>query len=74
VVREWGMSFNISKNKIISFNSVGDTPSYTLNGSVLNYVDFTKYLAVPLQSDCMINKHISKKILDTRRHAYWAPE
>jgi len=68
------MSFNISKNKIISFNSVGDTPSYTLSGSVLNYVDFTKYLGVPLQSDCMINKHISNKILDARRHAYWAPE
>jgi len=61
------MSFNISKSKIISFNSVGDTPNYTLNGSVLDHVDSTKYLGVMLQSDCRFNKDIFNGILNARK-------
>jgi len=33
---------------MISFNSVGDTPNYTLNWSVLDHVDSTKYWGVTL--------------------------
>ena len=54
--KKWGILFNISKSKIISFNSVGDTPGYMLNGSVLDHVDSTKYLSVTLQSDCKFKK------------------
>jgi len=74
------MSFNITKNKIVSFNSVEDTPNYTWNESVLDHVDSTKYLGVTLQSDCRFNDHISNKIPKARgqlgmnkRALCWAP-
>jgi len=59
---KWGMSLNIFKGRIISFNSVDDTPNYTLNKSVLDYLHSTKYLGVTLQLDCMFNTNISKNI------------
>ena len=71
------MSFNISKSKITSITSVGDTRGYMLNGSVLDHVDSTKYLGVTLQSDCKFNKRLSNKLLDARRQlgmVYCAPE
>ena len=77
----WGMSFNTSKSKIMSFNSTASTPDYTLNGSILEHVDSTRYLGVTLQSDCRFDNHISKKVLVARRQLgmikralYWAPE
>ena len=56
--KKWGMSFNISKSKIISFNSIGDATRYMLNESALDYVNSTKYLGVTLQSHCKFNKHL----------------
>ena len=60
------MSFNISKSKITSITSVGDTRGYMLNGSVLDHVDSTKYLGVTLQPDFKFNKLFSNK-LNARR-------
>ena len=78
---KWGMLVNISKSKIISFNSVGGSPGYMVNGWVLNHVNSTKYLGVTLQSDCKFNKRLSNKLLDARRQLgmvkwalYWVPE
>ena len=61
------MLFNISKSEVISFNSVGDTPGYMWNGSVLDHVDSATYLGVTPQSDCKFNKHLSNELLDAGR-------
>ena len=66
-ISKWGLLFNIFKSKIFSFNAVGDTPEYTLDGSVLDHWDSTKYRGVTLQSDCKFNKHLSNKLLDARK-------
>jgi len=78
---KWGMSFNISKGKIISFNPKTDNPQYKLIGSVLDHVDSTKYLGVTLQPDCKFDQHILKKVLVAKRQLgmikralYWTPE
>ena len=79
--KQWGMSFNINKSKIIAFNSRNEVPPYTMDGTVLEYVPSTKYLGVVLQENLKFDEHIHNKTQDARkqlgmvkRALYWAPE
>lgn len=78
---KWGMSFNISKSKIMAFNPTQNLPNYTLNGSVLEHVNYAKYLGVLLKSDCKFDAHINTKVAKAKRQLgiikralFWAPQ
>jgi len=75
------MNFNAKKCSIIAFKPQKAIPSYTLDGTILEHTDHTKYLGVTLQSDLRFDYHIANKIGTARqqigmirRALYWAPE
>ncbi|KAF6032479.1 hypothetical protein EB796_009209 [Bugula neritina] len=45
----------------MAFNPTQNLPNYTLNGSVLEHVNYAKYLGVLLKSDCKFDAHINTK-------------